>query len=232
MKKFIYWLVGERAGSTTVGVWRWLWGLPVEPGGKIALEVAQESLWSMQQSVIQLTQSVSTVMAAHQRAKEKYETKEKEFRLAERQAVLAHRRGDQEAARLAMAKAVMMENLLPQLAEHVTQTEEVVTFAREKLNRERQKLETYKIQMQNLKDLSEMNESLTAIAKINSDMNLDSVRSQFEVAQSAIQARHLQVSAEAELSEDHNAKFEDDLERMTLDDEITRRLQHLSSSGF
>ena len=228
MEKVIYWLMGERAGSTLGGVWRWLWGLPVEPGGKIAVEVAQESLCSMQQSVYKLTQSVSTVIAAHQRAKEKYEIKEKELRLAERQAMLAHRQGDQEAARLAMAKAIMMENLLPQLAEHVTQTEEVVTFAREKLNRERQKLETYKIQMQNLKDLSEMNESLTAIAKINSDMNIESARSQFEVAQSAIQERHLQVNAEAELSEDHNAKFEDDLAQMTLDDEITRRLQHLA----
>ena len=76
MKKFIYWLMGERAGCVLVGAWNWLWSLPVESGSqKIAVEVAQESLESMQQSVFQLTQSVSTVVAAYQRAKEKYENK-------------------------------------------------------------------------------------------------------------------------------------------------------------
>ncbi|MBF2022522.1 MAG: hypothetical protein IGR93_21145 [Hydrococcus sp. C42_A2020_068] len=30
-----------------VGIWKWLWDLPVEPGGKVAKEVAQESLKSI-----------------------------------------------------------------------------------------------------------------------------------------------------------------------------------------
>ncbi|BAZ15604.1 PspA/IM30 family protein [Calothrix sp. NIES-4071] len=48
MKKAIYWLMGERAGRTIVGTWNWLWGIPVEQGGKVAVAVAEESLQSMQ----------------------------------------------------------------------------------------------------------------------------------------------------------------------------------------
>lgn len=41
MKKAIYWVMGERAGRTIVGTWNWLWGMPVESGGKVAVAVAE-----------------------------------------------------------------------------------------------------------------------------------------------------------------------------------------------
>jgi phage shock protein A len=83
LKLFIYWLIGERTGRTLVGIWNWLWGIPVESGGKIAVEVAQESLESMQISISKLAESVATVVAAYEKAKAKYATKEREFKLAE-----------------------------------------------------------------------------------------------------------------------------------------------------
>ncbi|NJK73671.1 MAG: PspA/IM30 family protein, partial [Microcoleus sp. SU_5_6] len=46
MKKAVYWLMGDKAGRTLVGVWNWLWGIPVESGGQVAVEVAEESLRS------------------------------------------------------------------------------------------------------------------------------------------------------------------------------------------
>ncbi|MGB3557616.1 MAG: hypothetical protein WBA24_03655, partial [Geitlerinemataceae cyanobacterium] len=67
MKRAIYWLMGEKAGRTIVGTWNWLWGIPVESGGKGAGAVAEESLRSMQESVQRLTQAVSTQIAAYQR---------------------------------------------------------------------------------------------------------------------------------------------------------------------
>lgn len=54
MKSFIYWLMGDQAGRVVVDSWRWLWGLPVEAGGRVAVAVAQESLQSMQKLVQQL----------------------------------------------------------------------------------------------------------------------------------------------------------------------------------
>ncbi len=119
MKKFIYWLMGEKAGRTIVGTWNWLWGLPVESGGAVAVSVAEESLQSMQESVQKLAQAVATQVAAYERAKQKYEQKAKEMANLEQQAIVAQQGGNEEAARLAMAKVIQIEQLLPQLEAQV-----------------------------------------------------------------------------------------------------------------
>ena len=230
-KQFIYWFVGERAGRVLTATWSWLWGLPVESGGKIAVEVAQESLQAMQKSVAQLTQSVATLMAAYQQAKNKYEIKQKELRQAEQQAILAQKQGNEEAARMAMTKVVVIDRVLPTLAEQVAKAETVVLAAKDKLNRERQKLETYKLEMQNLKDLAELNEALAVIAQVNSEIEVDSARSQFATAQTSVERRHLQMSTQAELSDNPAEKLTADLAQMTLDDEIAQRLQQLTISS-
>jgi phage shock protein A len=228
MKPFIYWLFGERAGRTFVALWHWLWGLPIESGGKIAVEVAQESLASMQQSVHEFTTSVAKITASYQRAQEKYNLKQKEYQVAEAQAKLAYRNGNTEAAHLAMGKAITIEKLLPKLAEQVAQAEKILQTHKEQLNRERQRLETYKVEMQNLKDLAEVNEALAAIAKVNNTLQMDSARSQFDQATSAIQGCYLQTNALAELVQNPAEKLTADLEKMTLEDEISQRLQQFN----
>jgi phage shock protein A len=230
MKKVIYWLMGEKAGRVVVGTWNWLWGIPVEAGGQVAVEVAEESLRSMQVSVQQLAQAVATQVAAYERAKQKYEAKVQELQTVENQVRTAQRNGNQEAARLAMTKMIQIEQLLPQLEAQVQQADQFVQGSKDKLNRERLKLESYKTDMQNMKDLTEINEALNSMAKVNNDLNIDSARSQFESARNAVQRRNLQQNALAELSENQAEKLSADLERMTLDDEVNRRLQMLDES--
>lgn len=230
-RKLVYWLLGDRAARLVVATWNWLWGIPVESGGKVAVEVAQESLHSMQQSVVHLTESVAKVVAAHRQAREKYEAKKKELQQAEHQALLAKQVGNQEAARLAMMQAIMIERLLTQLEERVKQAEQIMIVSKEKLERERHKLEAYKAQMQNLKALSEVNEALAVIAKVNTDLNLDSARSHFEAAESAVQHRHLKVNALSELSENPTENLVAELNQLTLDDEITQRLHQLNTKS-
>jgi phage shock protein A len=74
-KKFVYWLLGEKAGRTIVGTWNWLWGIPVESGGKVAVSVAEESLRSMQESVQKLAEAVAMQVGSYERAKQKYSEK-------------------------------------------------------------------------------------------------------------------------------------------------------------
>ncbi len=231
MKKVIYWLLGETAGRTLVGVWKWLWGMPVESGGKITVKVAEESLRSMQESVQKLAQAVAAQVAACDRAKQKYEAKVKEMRGFEQQALVAQRSGNEEAARLAMSKVLQIEQVLPQLEAQVQQAQQFVNASKDKLNRERMKLEAYKLDMQNMKDMAEINEALGAIAKVNSDLSLDSARSQFEEAKNAVQGRNLKVQAFAELSENPTEKLQADLEKMTAEDEVSRRLLMLQQQN-
>ncbi|HIK27689.1 MAG TPA: PspA/IM30 family protein, partial [Oscillatoriaceae cyanobacterium M7585_C2015_266] len=217
MKKFIYWLFGETAGRVIVGIWNWLWGLPVESGGKISVKVAEESLRTMQESIQKLAQAVAVQVSAYERAKQKYEAKVKEMQNFEQQARAAQRSGNEEAARLAMSKVIQIEQLLPQLEAQVLQAEQFVNTYKEKLNRERMKLESYKQEMQNMKDIAEINEALSQITTIDSDLSIDSARSQFEQAKNAVLARNLKVKALAELSENPAEKLEADLDKMLLD---------------
>ena len=223
--------MGEKAGRTIVGGWNWLWGLPVESGGKVSVAVAEESLRSMQESVQKLAAAVSTQVAAYQRAKTKYEEKVREMQNVERQAITAQRNGNDEAARLAMSKVIQTEQILPQLEAQVKQAEQYVNASKDKLNRERTKLEAYKTDMQNMKDMAEINEALGEISKVNNDLSIDSARSQFDQAKNAVQNRNIQQQVLAELSENPQERLEAELENMTLDDEVNRRLQMLEESN-
>ncbi|MFS8119825.1 MAG: PspA/IM30 family protein [Microcoleus sp.] len=231
MKKVLYWLMGEKAGRTIVGTWNWLWGIPVESGGKIAIGTAEESLRSMQESVQKLATAVSTQVAAYQRAKSKYEEKVREMQTVERQAITAQRNGNDEAARMAMAKVIQTEQILPQLESQVKQAEQFVNASKDKLNRERMKLESYKTDMQNMKDMAEINEALGAISKVNNDLSIDSARSQFDQAKNAVEKRNLEQQALAEISENPQERLQAELENMTIDDEVSRRLQMLDDSN-
>ena len=227
-KYFLYWLIGDKSGRTLVAIWNWLWGIPVESGGKIAVKVAQESLESMQIAFAQLTESVATVVSAYEKAKNKYTAKNQELKQAENQALLAYQQGNEEAARLAMSRVIALERLLPQMVEQVTQAEKIVIASKEKLNREREKLEAYQTEMQNVKALAEINEAFAAIAKVDSSLNLDSACTQLESAQAAIEGRYLKTKAQAELSESHTDQLQADLDLLTLNDEISRRLAKLN----
>ncbi|MEM9923317.1 MAG: PspA/IM30 family protein [Cyanobacteria bacterium P01_D01_bin.50] len=230
MKKAIYWLMGEKAGRTMFGVWNWLWGIPVESGGKVAVAVAEESLQSMQESVQKLAQAVALQEAAYRRAKQKYEEKVKELETFESQALTAQKQGNQEAARMAMTRVVQAEQILPKLEEMLKGAETAVGASKDKLNRERMKLEAYKTDMQNMKDMSEVNAALEQIAQVNNEFDIGSAKSQFEAAKGAVERRNLTAEASAELSENPAEKLQADLENMTLDQEVARRLQMLDDS--
>jgi phage shock protein A len=93
------------------------------------------------------------------------------------------------------------------------------------------KLEAYKTDMQNMKDMAVINEALRDISKVNNDLSIDSARSQFEQAKNAVRNHHLEQQALAELSENPQEKLQADLENMTLDDEVNRRLEMLDGSN-
>ena len=226
---FVLNLTWKKSGRTVVAIWNWLWGMPIESGGKIAVEVARSSLESMQQSIAQLAESVALAIAAYEKVKAQYKVKQQEFKQAENQALLAYQQGNEAAARLAMSRAISIERLLPKIEEQVTQAEKVVLGAKEKLCREREKLEAYQIDLQNMKALADINEALETISQVDSRLDMYSERNQFEAARAAVQGRNLEAIARAELSENPAEKLQADLDQLTLTDEISRRFQQLKA---
>ncbi|MEM9267203.1 MAG: PspA/IM30 family protein [Cyanobacteria bacterium P01_F01_bin.13] len=232
MKKVVIWFFGDRAGRTLIGTWNWFWGRPLEAGNKLTVEVAQAALVDMQASVAKLAESVAKIQGSYQQAKAKYDHKLVEHQRLEAKAQLAQHHGNEAAARMAISQTIVLEKLLPQLEDQVQQAEQILHHNKERLTRERQRLETFKAEMQNMRDLAEVNEALGAIASVNNDIGADSARIQFTEAQNAIQGRYRQEQALAELTEDPAEQLAADLEQLTLEDEISRRLSQLKPADI
>ena len=129
-----------------------------------------------------LAKAVAMQVGAYERAQSKYQQKIQELKNFEQQARLAQRMDKDDAARLAMTRAIQIEKLLPSLEQQVQQAAAFVGSSKDKLNRERIKLEQYKSDMQNIKDLAEVNAALESIAKVNNDFDIGSARSSFDAA--------------------------------------------------
>ncbi|MGB7414928.1 MAG: PspA/IM30 family protein [Thermosynechococcaceae cyanobacterium] len=226
-KQLIYWFFGQTAGRTLVAYWHWIWGTPLEAGGKVTLEAAKESLTQMQESVHKLTGSVSKVMAVYQQAKSRLEAKQRERTQAEEQASLAMEKGNEEAARLAIAHTLSLEQLIPQLQQRVDQAQTMMDGAQQKLRAEREKLEACKLEMGNLKAISEMNEALSQVMSLAGEVGVDTARSHFEDSEQAIKNRHLQVNSRFELSKNPNEQVEQQLTQLTQSDAIEQRMAAL-----
>jgi phage shock protein A len=130
---------------------------------------------------------------------------------------------------MAMTKVIQTEQILPKLEEMVLQAEQAVKASKDKLNRERMKLEAYKADMQNMKDMSEVNAALEQIAKVNNEFDIGSAKSDFENAKNAVERRNMGAKALAEISENPAEKLQAEIENMTLDDEVARRLERMNN---
>jgi phage shock protein A len=230
MRKILVWLVGEPAVIAVLSTWNWLMGIPIESGGKISLEAAQLSLQSMETAVFELTSSVAQITASYQKLQNKYADKQKELEMAHLHVQLVQRNGSEDVARFAMEKVIRLEGLLAVLKTQATQAEQTLNTHLTQLKRERQRLESYKLQMQELTDLADANEALTAIAKINGNIQGGLGSAGFEKAHTAIKDRNLKAHALLDLLDNPQARLADDLDQLALDDEISQRLHQLNAS--
>lgn len=231
-KKIVYWLLGETAGRTSVAIWRYLWGLPIESGGRVAEKVAQESIKSMQESISQLRDAVAKLVATHNLTQQQYQKKLEEFQQAEKRAQLAYEKGNEEAARLAMTKAIAIEKILPQLSQRVEIAENTMNKAKVKLRRETERLEAYKLELANLNTLTQVNQAMAEIGGISTELDLDSARSQFADAKHGIEQRALLEDAKAELAENPMEILADEIDALSLEAEIEKRFKSLSSKSY
>ena len=227
-KKITYWLLGETAGRTSVALWKRLWGVPVEAGGKVAQKVATESIISMQESIAQLSTAVAKVVSTYNLAQQQYNNKLKDFQEAEKQAQLAYSKGNEDAARLAITKAIAVEKILPQLKERVESAQQTMNKAKAKLKRETERLEAYKLELENLESLTLVNQAMAEMGGISSEWDLDSARSHFSEAKNNIEKKALLEEAKAELAENPNEILADEIDALSLEAEIEKRFKRLN----
>lgn len=225
MKKFIYYLFGERAGRFIVVTWNWLLGVSEPSEQEQAVSDAEKSLAQMQDSVEKLTQAVTVQVKNYQEAEQHYTNKVKEYQDLETKAKALKANGNTESARLTMIQAVQLEKILPQLKENVENAEKYVSAAKQQLMRQKEKLETYKSELANMQAIQEVNDALSQMAEVNNNYSIDAAKSQFEAAKETVNNRQMEVQANYELSQTAGDNFDDKMEDMSLDDEVSRRLE-------
>ncbi|MEM1252295.1 MAG: PspA/IM30 family protein [Cyanobacteria bacterium P01_H01_bin.21] len=233
MKKAVYWLMGEPGGKVTLDVWNWLWGISEEipeTGDEAdldddAIATAEASLKAMQQSVQQLATATNQQYATFQRAKQTYLRKVHTLKRAEKSALRAEKEGRKSDAEAAITYTIELEQLLPKLEVQVEQAEQLVNASLSKLRQERERLERYKSDFQALKNLTEVNEALTAIAETHNEQDMESARAQFEAAKDSVHTRYLEKRAYVELSVNPADALNTDAPPQQQ--EITQRLQEL-----
>ena len=231
-KKITYWLLGETAGRTSVGIWKYLWGIPIEGGGKVAQKVAQESIASMQESIAELSTAVAKIVSTYNLAQQQYNNKLESRQEAEKQAQLAHNKGNEEAARLAITKAIAIEKILPQLSDRVEAAQTTMNKAKAKLKREIEKLEAYKLELENLESLTLVNQAMAEIDGISNAWGFDSARSQFTEVKNNIEKRALLEEAKVELAENPNEILAGEIDALSLEAEIEKRFNSLNSQNL
>ncbi len=228
-KNFVYWLLGERLGRLTVVTWNWLWGNsePSEP--EQAVSNAEQSLRTMQESVDKLTQAVEIQVQNYREAEQYYRQKVEEYQELQGKAKVYKSSGNTEQARLTMIQVVQLEKLLPQLKQNVENAEKYVTDAKEKLMREKEKLESYKTELANMQSVQKVNEALSQMAEVNNNYKIDSAKSQFEAAKEVVDNKQAEVEAFYDVSKNSSEKMDEQFEQMDMEDEVSRRLEAIDS---
>ena len=233
MKKAVYWLMGDRGGEATVTAWNWLWGMNPDAeespesdadAGMDEIATAEASFKTMQQSVQQLAAATNRQYAAYQQARQLYIRKVRDLGRAESSAVNAKKEGRSADAEAAVIQTVQISQLLPKLEAQVEQAEAFVNESQAKLRRERDRLESYKSDLQTLKNLTEINDALAAIAQTHNEQDMASARAQFEKVKDSVHTRYLEKQAYAELSADSA----DVLDSVAQQYKIAQRLQQLN----
>jgi phage shock protein A len=76
-----------------------------------------------------------------------------------------------------------------------------------------------------------MNEALGKINEFDSSLNLNNSRDRFEDANEAIKDRYRKENAYSELSENYSEKLAQEIDFLSLDDEINRRLAEFNQQS-
>jgi phage shock protein A len=236
MKEFVYWLMGDRAGKVTVSTWNWLWGIEakatppvsVAPKPNEAFTNAESALAAMERSVDNLAKAVSQQEFSLELAKKKYAEKVRELRQIELSALSATKAGKEDEARSLVARSLQVEKIVEHLECQVKEAEKYVISSQNRLTQEQIKLENYRLEIRNMKDIAEINSALHAIARVHDELDGTSAKSSLEAAKMTIDEYNLQQQTLAAMT---NPPAIDLPSESSVNEEIERRLQKMKKSS-
>ncbi len=188
----------NRAWTVVRATWNWLWGRPIDAGGEIAVQVAEDSIDDVAAAVQRLTESVGLQRAALAEAVQLHEETSHRIDTLGEQAAQLVAAGNDDAALEVLAEQDVIDDYLPQLDNQVRFAEQNLAEGKTRL-REAQ-LELRKMQAQQKMGASTMRVT-QALEEANQAAGIDSQSAmrRFEKSQEAIQRRNIKAQSISEV---------------------------------
>lgn len=223
MNNVVLWLMGDTLGEHVVTGWNWLWQTPDElvatakTNNELTLEHATQLLGSIALRVQQMEGAVNRVRSIAQEIQRQYDAKYQEhYQLMD--TVLQHQRSNNTVeARLAMAKAIGIERILPELKVRLERAQEMLININECHTQEQAKLSLLEIEMETIKACMEMNESMGTDRSMDKFQDLTNLQDKFQNVQSEMEDRYQQLQLMTQLSQPATGVIEEPLNMQDID---------------
>lgn len=204
MKKFLYWLLGDRAGRITVGTFNWLMGQPIEKGDAQAVAIGREALIDIEENVHQMTSAVAEQQAALAAATNLFDDMQRQSAHLQSQAQQLVDAGAEDDALTVLGELEVVDASLPQLEQQVKSAQ--ANFENSKANLQEMQRSLKQMQAQQ-KVTASMEKVTAALSKANalSGPSSNSAQSTLSEAHDAVKRRSLVETARAELGASANS---------------------------
>jgi hypothetical protein len=225
MKTFILWFMGDTLGTVTIDAWNWLWQMPLSEipspqqiDNELILDRAQQLLESISLRVAQMRVAAEKVRISTVEIQRQYDLKYREYREIIDLTKEYQRMENTIEARLAMARAIVIERLLPELKQALDNSLDRLTTIQQAYTEEQAKLVLLEVEMQNIQAYLAMNDSVGGNPQ-GTD-NLNSLQARFSDLHTEIEDRYHQIQTIAQLSHSANCTLERTLNTQDIDDRI------------
>jgi phage shock protein A len=230
MNNLISWLMGDTLGGLIMDSWNWLWQTPSKSttqvttvdknSDDITLEHATQLLVSIAARVLEIKKAVERVRAITHEIKRQYDVKCQQHQELVATVLEYKRLGEIVEARMAMANAIGIERILPELQARLEHSQEMLISINECHTQEQSKLSLLEIEMETIKACMAMNESMGGNQELGKFNDLSNLQEKFRNVQTEIEDRYQQVQIMGQLADKSNFVAQESLNIQDVDERI------------
>ncbi len=227
MNNLISWLMGDTLGRSVINTWNWLWQISVGPpkttsktSDNITLEHATQLYSSIASRVLEMQKAVDRMRQITLEIKRRYDLKSQEHQKLVGLALAYKRTGEIVEARMAMATAIGIEGILPELHTKLENAQEMLISINEFYAQEKAKLDLLEIEMEEIRATIEMNKSMGGNYDLDKFNDLTNLQEKFRVIQTETEDRYRQIQVMSQLSNQSNDNLDKKLNIRDIDERI------------
>jgi phage shock protein A len=199
VKKFMYWLLGDRLGRIAVGSVNWLFGAPIEKGDAQTVAIGQQALDDMAENVDNMRNAVAEQKGALDQALGFLSQMEGDVKRLDEQSRALVAAGDDQAAMNVLTEMGVIRDSLPQIQAQAEQAKKNYESSFANLQELERQYKKYKVEQQ----ISARSQKVSAaLEQANKYAGLGSstAQSTLEATKQAVQNKAFVQNAKLEMS--------------------------------